>query len=144
MGPEQQRLMDRMFSDPTRKLVNFKISAGDTPESAEKLCAEINGAMDQVERRRAAGDMGDGPIMTGKPRINLRELLESDPMGKAGKKIIAGLQEAVGLSRAYGVLDTWLDPDHIRLHAGEMSAQEMRSVLAVLRAVRADLAHPRT
>jgi hypothetical protein len=60
-------------------------------------------------------------------------------MGKAARKILDGLQEAVGLSRAYGVLDRWLDPDHIRLHAGEVSAQEMRTVLAVLRAVRADL-----
>jgi hypothetical protein len=60
-------------------------------------------------------------------------------MSKAGRRIIGGLQEAVGLSRAYGVIDTWLDPDHIRLHAGEMTAQEMRSVLAVLRGVRADI-----
>lgn len=29
----------------------------------------------------------------------------------------------------------WLSPDHIRLHAGELTAQEMRTVLAVLRAV---------
>ncbi len=63
-------------------------------------------------------------------------------MSKAGKKILAGLQESVGLARAYGVLDMWLDPDHIRLHAGEMTSQEMRSVLAVLRGVRADLARP--
>lgn len=63
-------------------------------------------------------------------------------MGKAGRRILDGLYEAVGLSRAYGVLDTWLDPDHIRLHAGELTAQEMRTVLAVLRAVRADLARP--
>jgi hypothetical protein len=63
-------------------------------------------------------------------------------MSKAGKRILAGLHEAVGLSRAYNVLDKWLDPDHIRLHAGEMTTQEMRIVLAVLRAVRADLARP--
>lgn len=48
--------------------------------------------------------------------------------------------EAMGLRNALGVLDRWLDPDHIRLHAGEMTTQEMRSVLAVLRAVRADVA----
>lgn len=48
--------------------------------------------------------------------------------------------EAMGLRNALRVLDTWLDPDHIRLHAGEMTTQELRSVLAVLRAVRAELA----
>lgn len=63
-------------------------------------------------------------------------------MGKAGRRILDGLHEAVGLSRAYGVIDKWLDPDHIRLHAGEMTNQEMRSVLAVLRAVRAELGRP--
>lgn len=29
----------------------------------------------------------------------------------------------------------WQRPDYIRLHAGEMTTQEMRSVLAVLKAV---------
>src|SRR3954447_616155 len=43
--------------------------------------------------------------------------------------------EALGLHNSLNVLDKWLDPDHIRLHAGEMTTQEMRSVLAVLRAV---------
>jgi hypothetical protein len=37
------------------------------------------------------------------------------------------------------IIDKWQDPDHIRLHAGEMTNQEMRSVLAVLRAVRAEI-----
>lgn len=37
------------------------------------------------------------------------------------------------------IIDKWQDPDHIRLCAGEMTAQEMRSVLAVLRAVRAEI-----
>lgn len=32
--------------------------------------------------------------------------------------------------------DKWQDPDHIRLHAGELTMQEMRTVLAVLRAIR--------
>jgi hypothetical protein len=31
--------------------------------------------------------------------------------------------------------EKWLSPDHIRLHAGELTAQEMRTVLAVLKAV---------
>jgi hypothetical protein len=37
---------------------------------------------------------------------------------------------------ALNVLDTWLQPGHLLLHAGEMKAQELRTVLAVLRAVR--------
>lgn len=60
-------------------------------------------------------------------------------MSKAGKKLIAGAKEAVVFARFLGVLDKWLDPDHIRLHAGEMTTQEMRSVLAVLRGVRGDI-----
>lgn len=75
MGPEQKKLMDRLFADPERELVNFQISAGKAPVDAETLCAEINSAMDQVERRRAAGDMGDGPVKSGRPRVNLRQLL---------------------------------------------------------------------
>ena len=38
------------------------------------------------------------------------------------------------------IVDRWLNPDHIRLHAGEMAPQEMRTVLAVLRAVRSEIA----
>lgn len=48
-----------------------------------------------------------------------------------------GMERTLG--RALGVIDLWLDPDHIRLHAGEMTAQEMRTVLAVLRAIRAEV-----
>ena len=54
MGPEQKRLMDRLFNDPTRKLRNFHITPGDKPATSEEICAEVNKAMDEVERRRAA------------------------------------------------------------------------------------------
>jgi len=74
-GPEQQRLMDRLFNDPTRKILNFKMTRGDGSFTAEELCAQVNSAMDQVERRRAAGDLGDGPVRTGKPSVDLRELV---------------------------------------------------------------------
>lgn len=77
MGPEQQRLMDRLFNDPTRKLRNFHVTPGDGCFTAEQICAGVNTAMDQVERRRAAGDLGDGPVSTGKPRIDLRKLLRT-------------------------------------------------------------------
>lgn len=63
-------------------------------------------------------------------------------MSKAGQKLINAAHEALGLARAYGVIDRWMDPDHIRLHAGEVTAQEMRTVLAVLRAIRAEIGRP--
>lgn len=63
-------------------------------------------------------------------------------MSAAGKKLIASANQAVALARVLGVIDVWRDPDHIRLHAGEMTAQEMRTVLAVLRGLRADIAKP--
>ena len=46
--------MDRLFNDPTRKLLNFNITPGDKPATAEQICGEVNRAMDEVERRRAA------------------------------------------------------------------------------------------
>ena len=54
MGPEQQRLMDRLFNDPAGKSVrNFKITPGDKSCTKEELCAAINKALDEVERSRA-------------------------------------------------------------------------------------------
>lgn len=76
MGPEQQRLMDRLFKDPTRKLRNFHITRAYTPCTAEELSAEINKAMDQVEHRKAVGDFGDGAVKTGRPQVNVRRLVE--------------------------------------------------------------------
>lgn len=46
---------------------------------------------------------------------------------------LARAQADIGRLRA--VLRRWQRADYIRLHAGEMTAQEMRSVLAVLKAV---------
>jgi hypothetical protein len=37
------------------------------------------------------------------------------------------------------VVRPWLKPSYVRLHAGEMSAQEMRSVLAVVQAIEAGI-----
>lgn len=42
MGPEQKQLMDRLFNDPTRRLLNFQVSRGEKPCTAEELCAELN------------------------------------------------------------------------------------------------------
>jgi hypothetical protein len=49
MGPEQKRLMKRLFGDPNRRLRNFHISRGERECTVEELCAEINRAFDQVE-----------------------------------------------------------------------------------------------
>ena len=53
MGPEQKRLMDRLFNDPTRKTLNFNITPGERRVSAEELCAELNKAFDEIESGRA-------------------------------------------------------------------------------------------
>jgi hypothetical protein len=37
------------------------------------------------------------------------------------------------------ILQNWQRADHIRLHAGEMTAQEMRSVKAVVKAIEANI-----
>lgn len=37
--------------------------------------------------------------------------------------------------RAAAIADKWRSPSHVRLHAGEMSAQEMRSAQVVARAI---------
>jgi hypothetical protein len=51
-GLEEQRLIDRLFNDPTRKTVNFHVSWG--PEahkiSREERCAALNHALDAVDR----------------------------------------------------------------------------------------------
>jgi hypothetical protein len=92
MGPEQQRLMDRLFNDPTRKLLNFKITPGDKPSTKEELCAEINKALDERERRyhrMADGTIYDnscgrpltqadlGPVRTKKPPVDVREMVKN-------------------------------------------------------------------
>jgi hypothetical protein len=85
MGPEQTRLMSRLFDDPKRKLRNFHITPGDKASSAEEICAEVNKAMDQVECRRAAGDLGDEPPKSGRPRVDLRALLDCLPLSNGDR-----------------------------------------------------------
>jgi len=75
MGPEQKRLEDRLFNDPDRKLRNFHITPGDKPATAEEICANVNAAMDEIERRRAAGDLGDDPPSSGRPQVVLSILI---------------------------------------------------------------------
>ncbi|HJU04965.1 MAG TPA: hypothetical protein VJ692_07395 [Nitrospiraceae bacterium] len=43
--------------------------------------------------------------------------------------------------RVQDALDRWSDDNHMQLHGGEMTAQERRTVKAVLRAIRSDLWH---
>jgi hypothetical protein len=52
-------------------------------------------------------------------------------VGESGKKLGAH-EEGMRISR---ILNKWMKPDHVRLMAGEMSAQEMRSVQAVVAAI---------
>lgn len=37
------------------------------------------------------------------------------------------------------IIDEWLRPDHINLHAGEMTVRELRTVLAVVKGIKADI-----
>ena len=53
MGPEQERLAKRLFEDPSRKTLNFGITPGAKPATAEELCAEVNKALDEMERFNA-------------------------------------------------------------------------------------------
>jgi len=53
MGPQQERLMKRLFDDPNRKIRNFDIYPGTRQATAEEICEQINKAMDEVERGEA-------------------------------------------------------------------------------------------
>jgi hypothetical protein len=46
---ERERLLDRLFGNPNVKVANFKIDRGDRPASAEEICRQINGALDDIE-----------------------------------------------------------------------------------------------
>jgi hypothetical protein len=50
---EATRLIDRLFSDSNRKLVNFSVFRGDGVASAEDIAREINRALDQHESGKA-------------------------------------------------------------------------------------------
>lgn len=52
-GPEYKRLIDRLFNNPNYKLCNFSITPGERHCTAEELCAEVNKALDQIERGEA-------------------------------------------------------------------------------------------
>lgn len=43
---------------------------------------------------------------------------------------------------AAGIVDKWTEAGHLLLHAGEMTAQELRTVQAVVRAIAAELRNP--
>lgn len=75
MPTEQDRLMKRLFDDPSRRLLNFDIVRENAPTTTEEICGAVNKVMDAIERRHKAGDLGDGPVRTGKPPINIRDLV---------------------------------------------------------------------
>lgn len=62
---------------------------------------------------------------------NDRQLVETFDAGWS-----AAIQYAIEIG------EKWSGADHIRLHAGEMTAQELRSVRAVVRAIVAELREP--
>lgn len=75
MGPEQQRLMDRLFGDPDRKVRNFNIYPGERKCTPEELCAEVNKALDAIE----AGDFEEvvyGPADSDVEPIDVREFVK--------------------------------------------------------------------
>jgi hypothetical protein len=68
------------------------------------------------------------------------QFLTDTPESEWRKQVSVKSQTMVDLDYiVLRIIDKWMDPDHIRLHAGEMTTQEMRSVFAVLRGVRAEI-----
>lgn len=76
IGPEQQRLTDRLFNDPNRRTLNFHIFPGDFPGSAEELCCEINSSFDRIE---SGESKPCGPPTTGLAPMSVDDFLESIP-----------------------------------------------------------------
>jgi hypothetical protein len=74
IGPEQQRLMDRLFNDPSRRLMNFNVFPGEERVTAEELCAELNSAFDQVDKQREV-DKQRGPVRSNRPAIDVAEMV---------------------------------------------------------------------
>jgi hypothetical protein len=76
MGPEQTRLMDRLFGDPDRRCLNFNIFPSERAHecTAEELCAEINKAFDQVESGEAQPTKD--PVDSGVEPRDVREWLK--------------------------------------------------------------------
>lgn len=73
IGPEQQRLLDRLFNDPERRTLNFKFTPGEHPTSAEAICQQINYALDQIESGQAEEV---DPVRSERPSVDVRVLIE--------------------------------------------------------------------
>ena len=69
-----------------------------------------------------AADLRSDETKFNDERVNKARLTERERCAKIGEK--------------------WSGADHIRLHAGEMTAQELRSVRAVVRSIVAELREP--
>lgn len=70
---EEERLVDRLCNDPTRRLANFNIFPGERGCTREELCAEINKALDQVDS--GASVPSKHPVDSGIEPIDVREWL---------------------------------------------------------------------
>lgn len=55
-----------------------------------------------------------------------------------GKEMISS-PSSCDCDRVEQILNKWTRPDHIRLHAGEMTVQELRTVVAVVKAIAVEI-----
>lgn len=71
--PEWDRLCRRLFDDPERRLVNFKVTWGDQAHelTREEACAALNASLDRVE----AGLSVAGPPVSTRPPVDVRTLV---------------------------------------------------------------------
>lgn len=72
MMTEKEKLIDRLFNDPKRKLLNFHITRGPEPCTAEELCAAINHALDHAQIFEGSVDFDDDC-----PKSDIRALFGS-------------------------------------------------------------------
>ena len=75
VGPEQTKLIERLFGDPNRRLHNLSIFAGERRCTAEELCAEINKAMDAVANGTAVASKH--PVESDVPQTDVRDFVRT-------------------------------------------------------------------
>jgi len=74
-GPEMQRLLDRLFNDPSRTLRHFNVWWGDKAHelTTEERAKVLNDAFDQ----EASGNVRYGLPESSGPKINVIEYLKT-------------------------------------------------------------------
>lgn len=71
MGPEEAKLMEHLFGDPTRRLRNLNVFAGERRCTREELCREINKGIEAKLNGTAIGSKH--PTESGIVPIDVRE-----------------------------------------------------------------------